>query len=649
MKKLCLIFALLACLSGLAQNSSGFKYQAIIRDAAGNVNANANVNMEISILQGTADGTMVFTETHNVTSNTFGLLNLTIGSVNPSDFNLIDWANGPYFIRISIDGVEFGTSQLLSVPYALHAKTTEKATLAETAENYTETDPLFTTSSASTITQTQIEEWTNKLSGFAETDPSFNSSLAASITQSDLENWNNKLNEFVETDPEFAASLAKGISATDTSYWNSKLDNFVESDPSFMAHPSAGITSDDITKWKALWIWYTTNYYGYQKAADDGDVDDTNELQALSISNDTISLSNDGFVKLPSETDPFFINSAAKGINSTDTSYIRELQTYLKVGERIDIGKEANTGASTPDDINGNIIAIGSYSRSHSVGTNEAGIAIGPKTTARYPRPGDPSSGESIHTLSSIAIGGKADGDYGGIAIGHDADGQYYNIAIGANASTYSGYNRIAIGNDLVNRINGSVVLRGTLFLDNCPETTLSNGQTGRIFYRDVAPDLEANPSGSASGWTAKAFMIDHPLDPENKVLRHYCMEGPQVWNVYAGNIQIKNGKASVQLPHYYSKLNKVGSEIYSLTVIGGFADCCVLVASNGSEFEIAATEDIQISWTVKVLRNDELLIKDLKKRPVEQFKNKLKSGQIPYENKSINTRADTTTHVREN
>lgn len=345
-----LVLASLISLSGIAQSSDGFKYQAIIRDAAGNINANNSVAMEISILQGSADGTAVFTETHNVVSNTFGLVNLTIGSQNPSSFELIDWANEPYFIKIVVDGIEFGTSQLLSVPYALHAKTTEKATLAETAENYAETDPIFIASTTATITQTQIENWTNKLSEFAESDPNFDASVAASITQSDLENWNNKLSEFAESDPEFSASLAKGLTATDTAYWNSKLDDFVESDPTFMAHPSAGITAYDITMWKVLWIWYTTNANGYQKTADDGDIDSTNELQVLSISNDTVFLSRGSFAKLPLESDPIFAISLAKNITQSDTSRwgndtdtLNEIQYISRSGLTVSLDQSGGT------------------------------------------------------------------------------------------------------------------------------------------------------------------------------------------------------------------------------------------------------------------------------------------------------------------
>jgi hypothetical protein len=76
-------------------------------------------------VQGNATGLQVFIEAHSVTTNEFGLVNLEIGSKNPTGFSDIDWSAGIYFIKISVDNTVMGTSQLLSVPYALYAKTAE--------------------------------------------------------------------------------------------------------------------------------------------------------------------------------------------------------------------------------------------------------------------------------------------------------------------------------------------------------------------------------------------------------------------------------------------------------------------------------------------------------------------------------------------
>jgi hypothetical protein len=101
-----------------------FNYQAVLRDASGNLKANTSANIEISILQGSATGTAVYTETNAITTNAFGLVNLQIGggTATLGSFASIDWASGPYFVKISVDGTDFGTSQVLSVPYAKYAE-----------------------------------------------------------------------------------------------------------------------------------------------------------------------------------------------------------------------------------------------------------------------------------------------------------------------------------------------------------------------------------------------------------------------------------------------------------------------------------------------------------------------------------------------
>ena len=127
-----LIFMLATGISLYAQSPEGFKYQAVMRDATNTILTNQPVGIELTILQGGASGTPVYTETFSVTTNAYGLINVEIGSgVTLDDFALIDWANGPYFIETGLDatgGTNYqlmGTSQFLSVPYALHAKTVE--------------------------------------------------------------------------------------------------------------------------------------------------------------------------------------------------------------------------------------------------------------------------------------------------------------------------------------------------------------------------------------------------------------------------------------------------------------------------------------------------------------------------------------------
>lgn len=116
-----------------AQIPQKMGFQAIIRDAANTLIVNQPVTMRISILQGSVSGTSVYTETHTTTTNINGLVTLEIGAGTPLSgvFASINWANGPYYIKTETDpngGTNYSitsTSQLLSVPYAFHAKTAD--------------------------------------------------------------------------------------------------------------------------------------------------------------------------------------------------------------------------------------------------------------------------------------------------------------------------------------------------------------------------------------------------------------------------------------------------------------------------------------------------------------------------------------------
>ncbi|MBI2440432.1 MAG: hypothetical protein HYV35_03575, partial [Lentisphaerae bacterium] len=211
-------------------------------------------------------------------------------------------------------------------------------------------------------------------------------------------------------------------------------------------------------------------------------------------------------------------------------------------------------------------------------------------------------------STDGAAIGGQAEGARKGAALGYKANGAMTNVAIGAGANAQGGTEQIAIGHNVTNDLPNTARIRGNLYLD---------GGSG----------VYTNTGFGSSSWTIKMFEIDHPLDPENKILRHFCLEGPQVWNVYAGNAQLVNGRAEVQLPDYYSALNLVGSEIYSLTPVGGLALLAVGAKVKENRFIIIGDKDAEVSWTIKVLRNDPGCLVDLRRRPVEQRKSELEIG----------------------
>jgi hypothetical protein len=161
--RLALLLSFYFCLLSLASHAQApeaFKYQTVVRNSSNQIIPNQAVSLRISILQTSPTGTAVYVETHAATTNILGLVNLEIGSgtLVSGSFSTISWGTNSYFVKIELDPAggtayqDMGTSQLLSVPYALHAKTAETI-------SYTETDPVFTASPASGITSGNITNW----------------------------------------------------------------------------------------------------------------------------------------------------------------------------------------------------------------------------------------------------------------------------------------------------------------------------------------------------------------------------------------------------------------------------------------------------------------------------------------------------------
>jgi hypothetical protein len=140
MKKLTsILMTLFLALGMLAQSPQKLSYQAVIRDASGKLIQGTNIGVKIMILQGSATGTVVYTETHNAATNANGLLSLEIGTgTTTGNFSGINWADGPYFLKTETDpagGTNYsitGVSQLLSVPYALYSEKAGNADGSET-------------------------------------------------------------------------------------------------------------------------------------------------------------------------------------------------------------------------------------------------------------------------------------------------------------------------------------------------------------------------------------------------------------------------------------------------------------------------------------------------------------------------------------
>lgn len=116
----------------LSQTPKLMSYQAVVRNASGNLIQTKPIKIKVSILKGSASGTSVYSEIHSPQTDSNGIVNLVIGSGTQSSGNMatVSWGNDSHFLKTEIDpnnGINYtisGTTQLLSVPYALYAENT---------------------------------------------------------------------------------------------------------------------------------------------------------------------------------------------------------------------------------------------------------------------------------------------------------------------------------------------------------------------------------------------------------------------------------------------------------------------------------------------------------------------------------------------
>jgi len=129
MKKINLMILLLIIIGSVAaQTPQSFKYQAVARNSDGEAIVNTTIGIKISLISDNMNGTVVYSETFSPSSNSIGIINVSIGQGNvvSGNFSEIDWGADEYFLKVAMDVsggsnyTDMGTTQLLSVPYSLY-------------------------------------------------------------------------------------------------------------------------------------------------------------------------------------------------------------------------------------------------------------------------------------------------------------------------------------------------------------------------------------------------------------------------------------------------------------------------------------------------------------------------------------------------
>ena len=471
------LVAVLLTASVFAQSPEKMSYQAVIRNSSDVLVTNTQIGMEINIRQGSVSGTVVYTETQTPTTNANGLVSIEIGG--GTGFNAIDWSAGPYFIETKTAVVPplttytiTGTSQLLSVPYALHAKTAESIT-----GTITETDPTYTSSQAANITATDITNLSNLsgvntgdqdlsslatktalgdstaqvrseipdvsgfLTSYTETDPSFTSSQASNITATDITNLSNLSG--VNTGDQDLSSLATKTALGDsTAQVRSEipdvsgfLTSYTETDPSFTSSQAANITASDITNLSNL------------SGTNTGDQDLSSLATKTALGDSTAQVRSEipdvsGFLTSYTETDPVF--------SAWDKDYADLINTPAPAD-----GSETKVTAGT------NVTVTG------------AGTTASPYV---------------VNTTDTLAIG---DSYQGGIIFWLDTTGQHGLIAATADQNTGKWYN----GTYRYTGTNGDGLYAGKMNTAMIIATQMADNQTGN-FAAKVCADYSVTVGG---------------------------------------------------------------------------------------------------------------------------------------------------------
>lgn len=315
-----LLLAILWSWGLYAQAPQSINYQAVARDASGQPLAGVNLGLKFSFLQGSPAGTPVYEEAFSVVTNQLGLYNvqLGLGIALSGSFNAIDWANGPYFVEVGLDpngGVSYnnlGTSQLISVPYALYAETVGDKDDADA-------DPQ---------NEIQVISQNGPLISLSQNGGSVNINDADS-------NPTNEIQVLSQNGNLVGLSNGGGSITVDDADSDpvNELQSVTQQGDTIILSNGGGsftISDDDDDPFNELQTVaqngasVTLSQGGGNFSTNDADADPTNEIQSLTQSGNTLNLSNGG-------------GAVTINVNDADSDPGNEFQTLSQTGSTVNL------------------------------------------------------------------------------------------------------------------------------------------------------------------------------------------------------------------------------------------------------------------------------------------------------------------------
>lgn len=554
---------LLCAFAAFAQSPNALNYQAVLRDASGVVSQNKAVQVKFTIRSGAANGSSVYSENHNATTNAYGLINLQIGTgtVTSGNFSAINWASGAYFLEVSLDGVAAGAQQLASVPFSLYAQNAASSAVLKDADG---------------DTRVSVEQAPNE------------NQIRFQVAGTEFARMDGKTLHLNAPNDNLFVGKDAGISNTNGSGNTFLGTNAGKSNVGGVNNTFLGLEAG-LNNTTGIENTFLGRHAGRANA---GGVGNTFVGKGAGLSNTSARWNT-------------FIGKEAGSDNTTG-------ENNVFLGERTGTSnKTGNNNTYLGSQAGYFSTGSGNIFLGYQAGANETGdnkLYIHNSNTATPLIYGDFSKNE-------LNISGK-------LGVGINPPLEKLHIKGGnlrVDDGEFQSWGEIHLRPDVDNSGDSYVNLYGRAGVNyayaNVSMSVFNKGKYPFIFSAvnsnqspilSVGEDASVNVYGSfsvANG--SKNFILDHPLDPANKSLAHNAVEGPDYITFYHGTVALDaDGSAWAQLPDYFEALNK--DFHYQLTCVGGYAPVFVEKEIAGNRFKIAGGHaGMKVCWQVTATRND--------------------------------------------
>lgn len=604
---------------GTATYAQSFNYQGVARNSSGAPLNAQSLGIRITILDGSAAGPELYTETHSVTTNAYGLYNLGIGAGTPvsGDFAAINWGAADRYIKVEMDpagGTSYtnlGTNKLMSVPYAMYALNGTPGPAGATGPAGPQ-GPAGVQGAAGPAGPQGPAGATGATGAAGPQGPAGSANVSGTA---------NTLMKF----------------GTTTTGVNSQL-----TDDGTSVGLNAGALSPNIK---------------FQVNA--GSIG--NAMRATLVGTPATSIATAGSIYGESTTGigVIGVSGSQNGVYGLSTGTLGgTVGVSTGTGNGIwGVATGAGVAGFFDGGVNGRGIVVSTGASGFGTSTPTGRLMVMQPATPVPAIDTFPAISGYSYTAQGCVKGGVS-GSYNGSNYGVGMQGTGYNGVNNQDANAIFGVGNQDLG--MYGSANTAGVMGASVggigvvgYNKNASfAATTGIGNTYGVYGNAqtvggaTVPNVRYGVYGFASGATTNyagyfsgnvqitgsiakgsgTFKIDHPQDPENKYLYHSFVESPDMMNVYNGNITTDgNGYATVTLPGYFESLNK--DFRYQLTVIGTFAQAIVLDKVNGNKFRIQTSQpNVEVSWQVTGIRDDKYaqahrVVAEVEKEP--EFKGK--------------------------